>query len=185
MIDPITKDIEQGRVVIGPCRISFPHVFEKNSYDNGEPKYSAVVLIPKSEKATLDALHKAAENAKKNKWGDKAPRGLKVWIQDGDEKENTDFHGHYFVSAKSSTRPGVVDKHKVPIVDEEEIYGGVWAYVSVTMYGYESNGSKGVACALNNLMKFKDGERLGGGHRTAEEDFDGLDFDDDDDDDDL
>ena len=86
------------------------------------------------------------------------------------------------MNAKSNTRPGVVDKKKVPIVDEEEVYSGCWAIVSVTFYAYDVSGNKGVACGLNNIMKFKDDDHLGG-RVSAESDFGDMDFDDEDDED--
>ena len=48
----------------------------------------------------------------------------------------------------------------------------------VTFYAYDVNGNKGIACGLNNIMKFKDDERLGG-RVSAESDFDGVGGDDD------
>ena len=58
--------------------------------------------------------------------------------------------------------------------------GGVYAYVAVTFFGYDVSGNRGVACGLNNIMKFKDGERLGG-RASAESDFGDIDCEDDDD----
>lgn len=103
-------------------------------------------------------------------------------LRDGDTDKDGDdvYAGHYYVNAKSSTRPGVVDKNRSPITDEEEVYSGIWAYISVTFYPYNVNGNRGVACGLNNVMKYKDGERLGG-RVSAEADFAGLDMEDDDD----
>lgn len=66
------------------------------------------------------------------------------------------------------------------ITDEDEIYSGVWAYVSVTFYPYDVNGNKGIACGLNNIMKFKDDERFGG-RTSAAADFEGFGEDDEDD----
>jgi hypothetical protein len=103
-------------------------------------------------------------------------------LRDGDDKEDEIYDGHFFVNAKSNTRPGIVDKNKVPIVDEDEIYSGVWAIISVTFYGYEVSGNRGVACGLNNIMKFKDDDRLGG-RVSAEADFEGVDLPEDDDED--
>ena len=60
------------------------------------------------------------------------------------------------------------------------MYSGVWAILSVTFYAYEVSGNRGVACGLNNVMKYKDGEMLGG-RASADSDFDGLDTEDDDD----
>ena len=56
----------------------------------------------------------------------------------------------------------------------------MWAIVSVTFFGYDVSGNRGVACGLNNIMKFKDGERLGG-RSSAESDFADVSMEDDDD----
>ena len=170
MIEPIVKGT---KVVFGPCRLSYTHLFSK------------YVLIPKKEKATIKAIEAAIEAAKKEaitaKWGGKEPKKIDLPLRDGDDKEDDAvYENMFYVNAKASTRPGIVDKNKAPIVDEDEIYSGVWAYVSVTFYGYDVNGNRGIACGLNNIMKFKDDERFGG-RASAENDFADLDTEDDDD----
>lgn len=184
MITPTVKDT---KVVFGPCRLSYTHVFTKyapdGDTDNG--KYMTNVLIPKSEKETVKALQQAIEAAKKtgivSKWGGKEPKNLELPLRDGDtDKDDEVYEDCFFINAKSSTRPGICDKNKNPIVDEEEIYSGVYAYVSVSFYPYDKNGNRGIACGLNNIMKFKDGERLGG-RTSAENDFADIDAEDDDD----
>lgn len=184
MITPTVKDT---KVVFGPCRLSYTHVFTKyapdGDTDNG--KYMTNVLIPKSEKETVKALQQAIETAKKSgivsKWGGKEPKNLELPLRDGDtDKDDEVYEDCFFINAKSSTRPGICDKNKNPIVDEEEIYSGVYAYVSVSFYPYDKNGNRGIACGLNNIMKFKDGERLGG-RTSAENDFADIDAEDDDD----
>lgn len=184
MITPTVKDT---KVVFGPCRLSYTHVFTKyapdGDTDNG--KYMTNVLIPKSEKETVKALQQAIEAAKKSgivsKWGGKEPKNLELPLRDGGtDKDDEVYEDCFFINAKSSTRPGICDKNKNPIVDEEEIYSGVYAYVSVSFYPYDKNGNRGIACGLNNIMKFKDGERLGG-RTSAENDFADIDAEDDDD----
>lgn len=187
MITPIIKN--EGRtVVFGPCRLSYTHLFSKYSPD-GDPdngKYMTNVLIPKSEKETVKALKDAIEAAKKagivSKWGGKEPKKLDLPLRDGDtDKEDDDVYAnHFFINAKATTRPGVVDKQRSPIMDEEEMYSGVWAVVSVTFFPYDVSGNRGVAVGLNNVMKFKDGERLGG-RSSAESDFAEIDMEDDED----
>lgn len=185
MIDPkVTNDT---KVVFGPCRLSYTHVFNKFSPGgDGEGKFMTNILIPKSEKKTIEVIKKAIEAAKKAaivaKWGGKEPKKLDSALRDGDEKDDEVYEDHFYLNAKSNTRPGVVDKKCVPIVDEEEVYSGVWAVVSVTFYGYDVSGNRGVACGLNNIMKYKDDEHLGG-RISAESDFGGIGFDDEDDED--
>ena len=165
MIKPIIK--EGTKVVFGPCRLSYTHVFNKYNPDGpeAEGKFMTNVLISKTEKETITAINKAVEEAKKqgivNKWGGKEPKKLDMPLRDGDEKDDENYEDHMFLNAKSNTRPGIVDKNKVPIVDEEEVYSGVWAIISVTFFAYDKNGNRGVACGLNNIMKFKDDDRFG------------------------
>lgn len=187
MITPIIKN--EGRtVVFGPCRLSYTHLFSKYSPD-GDPdngKFMTNVLIPKGEKETVKALEAAIEAAKKagivSKWDGKEPKKLDMPLRDGDtDKEDDDVYaGHFFVNAKCVTRPGVVDKQRSPIMDEDEVYSGMWAVVSVTFFPYNVSGNKGVACGLNNVMKTKDDERLGG-RTSAESDFSDVDMEDDED----
>ena len=177
------------KVIFGPCRLSYTHVFAKHNPSkdgNGEAKFMTNILIPKSEKKTVEAIKKAIEEAKKAaivaKWGGKEPKKLALPLHDGDDKDDETYEDHFYLNAKSSTRPGVVDKKCVPIVDEEEIYSGVWAIASVTFYGYDASGNRGIACGLNNIMKYKDDEHLGG-RTSAENDFGDMGFDDEDDED--
>lgn len=187
MITPITKN--EGRTVIfGPCRLSYTHLFARYSpdgdADNG--KYMTNVLIPKKEKETVKAIRDAIEVAKKagtaSKWSGKEPKKLELPLRDGDIDKDDDevYTDHYFVNAKANTRPGIINKDKTPIVDEDEMYSGVWAIVSVTFFPYDVSGNRGVAVGLNNVMKFKDDERLGG-RSSAESDFADLDMEDDED----
>lgn len=185
MITPILKNT---KVIFGPCRLSYTHLFDKFAPDGDTAgdKYMTNVLIPKEEKETIKAIQQAIETAKKagivSKWGGKEPKKLDLPLRDGDTDKEDDevYEGHFFVNAKCSTRPGVVDMKRVPIVDEDDVYSGVWAIMSVTFYAYDVNGNRGVACGLNNVMKYKDGERLGG-RSSAESDFADVDIEDDDD----
>lgn len=185
MIKPIVKD---NKVIFGPVRLSYTHLFNKYNPDgdSADGKYMTNALIPKKEKETVKAIQEAIENAKKagvvSKWGGKEPKKLDMPLRDGDtdKEDDVEYEDHYYVNAKSKTRPGVIDRDKSPIVEEGEMYSGVWAILSVTFYAYDVSGNRGVACGLNNVMKYKDGERMGG-RSSAESDFADLDMEDDED----
>ena len=50
------------KVITGVARLSFPHLFEKHAVgDKGEPKYSCMLLIPKSDRATIKKLRDAQQ----------------------------------------------------------------------------------------------------------------------------
>ena len=60
----MANKISSATKVVIPCRISFANIFEAKSINGGEAKYSVSCLIPKDDKKTLLAIHKAVEAAK-------------------------------------------------------------------------------------------------------------------------
>ena len=161
--------------VIVPCRFSYLHCWEPDSVNGGDPKYSVSAIIPKSDTKTVNAIKAAIEQAKKDsvsKWGGKVPANLKLPLRDGDIDRPDDeaYAGCYFFNANSRQAPQVVDSKVQPILDQSEVYSGCYGKISVTFYGYNSNGNRGIAAGLGNIQKLKDGESLGG-RTSAADDF--------------
>jgi hypothetical protein len=165
------------RVITGKVRLSFPNLFTpRKPNEKAEPKYSVMVLIPKSDTETMDRLRAAeAEAAEigKAKLGKGKPSSI---IKDGDAEEaDTETYperaGHWYftTSASEQYRPGVVDRNVQPIMDPSEVYSGVYAKVSVTAFAYNTQGNKGVSLGLNNVQILGGGENLGGGKRATDE----------------
>lgn len=162
------------RVII-PCRFSYLHCWEPDSVNGGDPKYSVSAIIQKNDTKTVNAIKKAIERAKQesmSKWGGKIPPNLKTPLRDGDIDRPDDeaYAGCYFLNANSRQAPQVVDANVQPILDQSEVYSGCYGKISVTFYGYNSNGNRGIAAGLGNIQKLKDGESLGG-RTTAADDF--------------
>ena len=161
--------------VIVPCRFSYLHCWEPDSVNGGDPKYSVSAIIPKSDTKTVNAIKAAIEQAKKDsvsKWGGKVPANLKLPLRDGDIDRPDDeaYAGCYFFNANSRQAPQVVDSKVQPILDQSEVYSGCYGKISVTFYGYNRNGNRGIAAGLGNIQKLKDGESLGG-RTSAADDF--------------
>lgn len=161
--------------VIVPCRFSYLHCWEPDSVNGGEPKYSVSAIIPKSDAKTINAIKAAIEQAKKDslsKWGGKVPGNLHLPLRDGDIDRPDDeaYAGCYFFNANSRQAPQVVDAKVQKIIDQSEVYSGCYGKISVTFYGYNSNGNRGIAAGLGNIQKLKDGESLGG-RSNAEDEF--------------
>lgn len=159
------------KFVTGKVRFSFVHVFEPAETLNGTLKYSASILIPKSDKETVERFKKAFEDCKQANaafFGGSLPKMLKGGLRDGDaEKDDAAYAGHYFINANSNEKPGIVDADLNPIVDRDEFYSGCYGRASVTLYPYDASGSKGIAIGLNNVQKLEDGEKFGGATSAA------------------
>ena len=172
------------KVVTGMVRLSYAHLHEPYAIEGNDPKYSVSLIIPKSDKSTLQAIKEAIEEAKekyKHLWGGKIPANLKTPLRDGDEERPDDeaYANSYFVNANSKRKPELVDLKGNKDLGPDEVYSGCYARVSINFFGYNAAGNKGIGCGLGNVQKLDDGEPLGGFSR-AEDDFD---FEDDGDDD--
>lgn len=176
------------KVVTNKCRLSYVHLLTpSSSFEGQDPKYSVVLMIPKSDKSTIKKLRDAEAQATldgiSTKWNGKKPKEVKSIIKDGDEdadlEQNPEYAGHYYMSVSSKNKPGVVDRDMSVILDPTEVYSGMYARAALNAYPYSVNGNKGVSFGLNHVQKLADGEPLGGISRV-EDVFDALDDDDED-----
>jgi len=172
------------KVVTGKARLNFPKLFRPVQINGeGDPKYSTQVLIPKTDKATIAAL-RAAEAAAIEDGNEGIFKGKGVTaesvIKDADEDGTAEDYphtaGHYYmsVSAREDFKPQVVDSGLNEIMDQSQVYSGVYARVSMRSFPYTYGAKKrGVSFGLNNVQIIGGGDRLGGG-TTAEQDFEPL-----------
>lgn len=167
------------KVVTGKIRLSYVHIWEAFANEDGqEPKYSCVLLIPKTDKTTMKDLRAAQQAAleagKDSRFGGKIPAVWSDTIHDGDVEadldRNPEYAGHWYMSVSSKTRPGIVDNNVQPILDSTEVYSGCYAKVSINCFPFVHSGKKGVSFGLNHVQKVGDGDFLGG-RSKAEDDF--------------
>lgn len=162
-------------------RWSYANIWDpKAPLGGGTPKYSVSLIIPKDDTVTVNKINAAIQAAYEEGQSKLKGNGksvpplstLKTPLRDGDIERPDDpaYAGCYFVNANSASKPGVVDADRQPIIERSEVYSGVYGRASINFYSYNVNGSKGIACGLNNLQKIKDGEPLGG-KASAEADF--------------
>ena len=169
------------KVITGPdTRWSYANVWEAKSINGGAPKFSVSLIIPKSDTKTVAKIKAAIqaayeEGASKLKGNSKSVPALstiKTPLRDGDIERPDDpaYAGAYFINANSATAPGIVDADRNPVLTRSEVYSGVYGRASITLYAFNSNGNRGIACGLNNLQLIRAGEPLGG-KASAESDF--------------
>lgn len=185
-----TKAPSKTKVVTGKVRLSYVHVFEpyaSDGDDESKAKYSTVILIPKTDTATLNKIEvaraAAIEAGKHSKFDGKVPPNLVNTLHDGDEEadldKNPEYAGHMYMSISSNSKPGVVDQNVQPILDSTEVYSGCYARVSMNAAAYNYKGKKGISFYLSHVQKLADGESFTGRTR-AEDDFDAVEVDEDD-----
>ena len=177
----MTKFKNPTKVVTGICTFSYLNCWDPKAVNGGTPKYSVSLIIPKSDKRTIEAVKAAIQAAyeegqgklKGNGKSVPALKALKTPLRDVDLERPDDeaYKNSYFINANSTTAPGIVDADRQPILDRSEMYSGVKGRASINFYSYNVNGNKGIAAGLNHLQKISDGTPLGSKSR-AEDDFD-------------
>ena len=168
------KETVKGKTVVTPKgRLSWPYLTRKNEegeYPSG--KFETKLLIPKD--ADISALKAAVMAVAQEAFGDKikslADLGHNPLTDgDGKGKENA---GCWSIRPKSNFKPGIVDRSKNNLTDEDEVFSGQFARLSVTPFSFVSAGKPGVTFSLENVQIIGGGERFGGGGRSAQSDFD-------------
>lgn len=174
-------------VTTGTVRLSYVHLFKPYAHMQGqEEKFSCTILVPKSDAETMARINAAIEAAKQKgiaeKWNGQCPPIVPTPVYDGDGVRPSDgmafgqeCKGHWVftASAKADYPPEVVDKNLNPIINQSEVYSGMYARVNVNFYPYAFGGKKGIGCGLGPVQKINDGEALGGSAPSAAQVFGG------------
>lgn len=159
------------KLTTGVVRLSFCHLDKpRASVTGGVEKYSVTLLIPKTDRHTLDRIQQCMQAARQKSLekGSSLPEAFKHSLHDGDglrpsgEPFGAECGGHYVITASSYTRPVLVRTDKTPITDYQEVYSGCYGRAILNFYGYDSGGNKGVTAGLNGIMKISEGEPLSG-----------------------
>lgn len=170
-------------VLLRNVRLSYVRFDKAVSRNPGqEKKYSCTILVPKTDLAQEQAIDSAIEAAiaiGREKYGNAVPLKPKTVIWDGDgytqsgKEFGPEAKGHWVFTAGLAEARGpvqVVDLSRNPILNQSEIYSGMYANVLVNFYFYK-NESVGVGAGLGPVQKVADGEPLGGVLPSADDVF--------------
>lgn len=166
-------NLEATTVTTGQVRLSFVHLFQPHANQPGqEPKYSTTILIPKSDVATMQrinaAIAAAIEKGVAGLWNGARPPQPKTPIWDGDgvrqngEPFGPECKGHWVLTASSKTQQQIVDLNMNPIIDQTQVYSGMYARVNINFFPFSNSGNRGIGAGLGPVQKIADGEPLGG-----------------------
>jgi len=170
------------KVKLNNVRLSFPALFKAEAFKPGDdPRFKATFLIPEGS-ALAKEVEKAAIAALEEKFPKKGAtiykqifgNNNKCNISDGNLAEYDGYAGMIAVSAKSKTRPLVIDTDKTPLAEDDgKPYAGCYVNAIVEFFGYDNSG-KGVSATLKGVQFVRDGDAFSGSAPASEDDFDDL-----------
>lgn len=164
-------------------RLAFPQLFEAKTVNGeGKPAFSANFII-EAKDPQIKAIEALIESVAKEKWGAKADAQLKalrasdkVCLHNGDLKSQyAGYEGKFFVSARNSVRPMVLDADKSPLsIEDGRPYSGCYVNAVLELYCQDNSFGKRINAVLSGVQFFKDGEAFAGGRAASESDFEDV-----------
>jgi len=167
--------------------VSFVKVFKAEAFrgakrgpseDSGQKSYSINALISKTTEAGKDLYDKVQDlidDAMDAEWGSNKPRLKpdKFCLKDGDDEEYEGYKDHWYISARSSTRPKVIDADgKTPLAEEDgRPYSGSVCNVWIRIWVQDNEYGKRVNASLEAVQFVKDGPRFAGAAPIPDEEF--------------
>lgn len=180
------------------CRVVYPvGLFEKRKPKDveGEPKYNALIAVPKSDVDKMQQLAelyaKAFDELKAKGYKGKNAEALDArnncyidgdwWV---DHKGGAEELRNYMIlkTASRNFRPIVVDRQKrtilngtqIPGLDveqmsDEELCDGDYIIANVSFWTYCNAVAKGIGCNIHAVARIAPGEPLGGAARNVDE----------------
>lgn len=171
------------KVALENVRLAFPDLWEARAFNGeGEAKFGASFLFPKDHPA-VKKLEEAFETVAKEKWTAKASAVLKalraadnICLHDGDAKaELAGYEGNYYVSARTSTRPLVIDRDRSTLAKADgKPYGGCYVNAIVDVWAQDNGFGKRINAQLAGVQFVKDGDAFSGGGAASPDEFDDL-----------
>lgn len=171
------------KIRLNNVRLSFPVLWAAKTVNGeGTPAFSASFLLDPADDQ-VGALSLAVNQIARDKWGAKADAILKqmraqdkTCLHDGDLKANYDgFMGMLYVSARSSTRPLVIDRDKTPLSESDgRPYAGCYVNASIELWAQDNNYGKRINASLRGVQFLREGDAFAGGGSATEDDFDEI-----------
>ena len=178
------KKTSDSTVKLANVRLAFGTLFQARAVNGeGEPKFSASLIIDKKQKDVIAAVEAAMLKAATAKWGAKAAVQLKALqaadkccLHDGDLKTEYDgFEGNLYVSARATVKPRVVDRRNQELTQADGIpYNGCYVNATVDIYAQDNSFGKRINATLRGVQFVKDGEAFGAGRPAGDDEFEEL-----------
>lgn len=164
-------------ITVKNVRLSFPQIWTAKAFNEGQTaKFSANFLLDKDrDKDQIADLKKAIKQAVTVHFNGQTPKGLDVFLKDGEDKAYDGYENAMYVSASGKNRPTIIDRDRTPLVEEDgKPYAGAYVNAAISIWIMDNKWGKRVNCNLVAIQFVKDGETFGSGAVKADELFDDI-----------
>ena len=153
-----------------PARLNYLKVFKPDPFYQDKEKYTAVLIIDKSDEETVSLIKQTIREAHAS-----ATAGAMKFqltkdnqpLKDGPVKfpENPAFANAYYMNVSTTHKPTVLRKEKDGTyvqLGEGDVKDGDYALAIVSIRPYTTKGNSGITAYLDRILFVREGEPLGG-----------------------
>jgi Enterobacter phage Enc34, ssDNA-binding protein len=161
------------KVQINGCRLAFPNIFERGSYEGKDTGYGATLILSAND-PQVPKLRSIIKEVRAAKWAHKPVHLVRQLLRDGEEKAETAGFGKgkVFLRANSSTKPTTFDRDNNPIgLDAGLIYAGAFVDAIVDVYAQDNRFGKAINCGLSGIRFRAHGDAFAGSPPAQADDF--------------
>ena len=162
-----------GNIMLTNWRIAFAHGLWQPSQVNGQgkPAFSAAFLAPPNH-PDMAMLQQVLVAVARDKWGPQGDQvlqsliaGGRICLRNGDSKPEVEgFPGHYFISARSPTKPLIIDQNRnVLEATSGKPYSGCYVNVRLNIWGMQNQHGRRINAQLAGVQFAKDGDPFSAG----------------------
>jgi hypothetical protein len=191
-----SEKLNNVTIIVTNARLSFPHLVEAKSTNNGVPRFQASFLMdPKDpeQKEQIKKIKETVEQIAMENFGKKVPSD-KCCLRKGDDEEGNPrydgYGGMWAVSAaraQKQGRPALVDRRRNPLSDKDAatmLYAGCRVNAKINIYANNHEGVKRINATIEVVQFVCDDEPFGAGPASVDDmpeltddldDADGLD----------
>ena len=168
---------KEDYVITPPFRMSFPHLWEPDAFNEGDKKKYSVMAIFYPDDIENNADDKKKWDALCNWVLDTVVTNFGMKFADFQRKSNNRVPFHrgadkadldgftptsVYANLSSLHKPGLIDRDRNPVLDEEQVYPGRWARAAVSVWQYSNKYGNGVSIGLRNIQLLHNDTRLDG-----------------------
>jgi hypothetical protein len=177
----------QTTLRLNNVRLSFPSLFKATAMKAGDkPAFSCHLILP-PDHPDLPALLAAIREVANGKWTTNGEAMLKqlsaqdrVCLRKGDTKMKNGevldgYAGNLFVSARSQSRPTIVDQNRAPLDEASgKPYSGCYVNAFIAIWAQTGQYGNRINAQIQAVQFAKDGDPFGGGGAASPDVFDTL-----------
>jgi hypothetical protein len=155
---------------------NYVNLLTPKAFGDQDPKFSVMIVFPEDH-PQVDELKQELNDAKKEKWGEKAAKmpNLKTPLKEGPYITNNGDEvvpdGMYYMTISTAFRtdrpnngqPLILDAKRNSISDPGDIYSGCKGHVIFNVRAYDLPTSKGVTAYVAGVQVIEKGENKSGG----------------------